>query len=106
MTYPTLETINGTGIVGILQTVSEAVPIYPALLLFAIWSILTLGMLFASIRRIGKGDFVACLAVGGFVTTIIAFMMQLIPNFITNATIIPVVVLEIIAVILLLAKQD
>ena len=107
MTYPTLETINGTGITGIFQTVSAAVPIFPALILFAVWSILTFGMFFSSVRRVGKGDFPACFAVGGFVTSLVAFLMQLIPNFITTYTIVPVVALEIIAVVILISsKQD
>lgn len=97
--------MNGTGITGILQTASAAVPIFPALILFAVWSVLTFGMYFSSVRRIGKGDFAACFAVGGFVTTLVAFLMELIPNFITTATIIPVVVLEIIAVVILISKE-
>ncbi len=106
MTYLTIEDVNGTGIAGLLQTTSSAVPIMPALILFALWSVLTFGMFYANVRRVGRGDFVVCWAVGGFVTVLISFLMQLIPRFITNYTIVPIVVIEIIAIACLLMKND
>jgi hypothetical protein len=106
MSYATLESLNATGITGILQTVSDAVPIFPGLIIFAIWSVLTLGMFFISVRRIGRGDFLACLVTGGLVATIVAFMMELIPNFINIQTIVVTVFLEIIFAVALISSKD
>jgi len=106
MTYATLSDLNATGITGILQTVSNAVPIFPGLIIFAIWSVLTLGMFYISIRRIGRGDFLACLVVGGLVASIVAIMMELIPNFINIETIVVTLFLEILFAVILISSKE
>ena len=105
MVYKTIEQINGTGMTGLLQTVSDAVPIFPGLILLAIWAILTFGMFFSSVRRTGRGDFVACNAVGWFVAMICSIIMSIIPNFITNVTIIPVIIMTIVSFVFLIISN-
>lgn len=106
LTYKTLEQINGTGINGILQTASDAVPILPALILTALFIILSFGSYFSSVRRLGTASLSASFAVAGFVTTIIAFLMSLIPNFINAYTIGVCVILEIVFVMWLFMGKD
>lgn len=79
--YQTLEQMNKTGIVGIFQTASNAVPILSTLILFALWTVLTWVSFYSTQRRIGDGDFWASATVAGFITVIVATFFSFIPNF-------------------------
>ena len=83
LAYRTLEDINQTGINGILVTASDAVPILPALILGALFIIISFASYFSVQRRIGRGDLPASFAVAGFVTVVVGFIMSLIPNFLS-----------------------
>ena len=98
-TFKTMEDLNATNIDGIMQTAAEAVPILPALILGALFIILAFTSYFSTMRRFGRGDLPASAAVAGFVTVIVALLFSLIPDFITNVTIVPVIILEILFVI-------
>jgi len=104
--YQTLEDINGTGIQGIIQTATAAVPIFPGLILGALFIILAFASYFSTQRRFGKADFPASFTVAGFVCVVVALLMSLIPNFITNATLVPVIILEIIFFIWLAISRE
>ncbi|KKK89243.1 hypothetical protein LCGC14_2735070 [marine sediment metagenome] len=106
MAFKTMEDINGTGIQGIMQTAAEAVPILPGLILGALFIILAFTSYFSAMRRFGKGDLPASASVAGFVTVIVALLFSLIPNFITNVTIVPVIILEILFVIWLYFSKE
>lgn len=99
--YQTIEQVNGTGINGVLQTASTAVPSLPALILTSIFIVIAYVSFFSTQRRTGRGDFWASCAVAGFVAVVIGFVMTLIPNFITNTTLVPAVALEIVFVVIL-----
>lgn len=104
--YATMESLNATGMNGILSVASTAVPILPGLILFALFIIITMGSYWAETRRKGRGDLPASMAGAGFVTCVVAFLMSMIPNFITNVTIVPCVILEILFVFFLLGSRD
>ena len=106
LAYKTLEQINQTGINGILATSSDAVPLLPALILFALFIILSFGAYFSTVRRIGYASMPSVFAVAGFVTTVIAFMMSIIPNFINTLTIGFCVIIEIGFVFWLYLSKD
>ena len=106
-TFQTMQDLNQTGINGVLVTASTAVPFLPALILFAMFIILSFGAYFSSVRRTGRSDnFVGSLAVAGFVTVVIAFLMTLIPNFIDTYTLSITIVIEIIFVMWLFLSRD
>lgn len=83
MAYKTLDDVNTTkGVHTLITYVAETVPIFTPLMLFAIFIISCLGSYFASIRLSGRGDFPASFAAAGFITTIVATVMSLIPGLI------------------------
>lgn len=104
--YQTIEQVNGTGVIGILQTDAQAVPFLPALILFAIFVILALGSYFSNLRRLGRGDLPASFAVAGLVTVVVGILMSLIPNFINSTTLGIAIILEIIFAFWLFLSRD
>ena len=108
MTYQTIETINCTsrGINCVMQVASTAVPILPAIILLCLFIIITMATYYATTRRLGRGDLIASATGAGFVCCVVAYLMSLIPNFITNATIVPCIVIEIILVFMLIGSRD
>lgn len=104
--YRTIEDINQSGLNGILVTTSDAVPILPALILFALFVILSFGSYYSTIRRLGRADFPASFAVAGFVCVIVSILMSLIPNFISTEIVTMTIVLEIIFVGWLYFSRD
>jgi DMSO/TMAO reductase YedYZ heme-binding membrane subunit len=100
MAYKTLEQINATDVTGIFQTASDAVPALAGMLLFAIFIVLAFGSMFAMQRRFGRRDYIpACFAVAGMVTTICAFIMSLIPNFIQTYIIVITTLITIVCIL-------
>lgn len=108
MPYKTLEQLNSTGIVGILQTNAIAVQsnMFPAMIILAVWMIITIGSFFSNIRRYGKGKLWASITVGGFVASIIAGLFLIIPNFMPLRILVITVILEIISFILLMTDEN
>lgn len=105
MAYTTLENLNASSPTDIFQIVSEAVPIFPTMMLSAIFIILTMGSYFVMQRRFGKGDLPACCSVGGLVTVVCAIIMSLIPNFIQTYVVVVAIVLEILFVVWLFTSR-
>lgn len=96
MTYLTLEDLNASEPTGVFETAASAVPILPALILFAIFTVISFGSIFALQRRFGRKDYIpACFTVAGMVTTISAFVMTLIPNFIQTYVVVITVLITI-----------
>jgi len=106
LTYKTLEDINGTGIQGILQTASDAVPLLPAMILFSLFIVLSFGSMFYNTRKYGSAKMSSTFAVAGFVTMVVAVMMTLIPNFINTATVVTCIIIEIAFVFWLYSSTD
>lgn len=96
MTYTTLEQLNVSDTTNIFQAAASAVPILAAMILLAIFITLAFGSMFALQRRFGRRDYIpACFSVAGMVTTIIAFILTLIPNFIQTYVVIVTVLITI-----------
>lgn len=83
MAYQTLDQVNVTEPSQIFTYVVSVVPIFPSLLLVAIFLITTIGSYFAQKRIQGIANFPASYAVGGFVTASIALVMSLLPGFLS-----------------------
>jgi len=104
--YKTLSDLNATGLVGVLTTNSDATILFPAMIITSIWIILALGSFYATTRRYSKGDFMASLTVGGFVASIIAGIMLIIPNFMPLRVLVITVILEILCFLLLISQDN
>lgn len=87
--------------------------IYPAnvwsgwipLLLFGFYLIVLFASYYSS-KRFGEGNFAISLAVAGWLTMIISFIMMLIPNLINLQTIIICIVVSLIGTIILLLSKE
>jgi hypothetical protein len=84
MTYPLItDSVNMTkGMGDLLCYVNADVTgfLFVNLLLVSIFLIIALGGYFAQKRSTGQGDFPQWMALGGFVTTIFAFIMRLVTD--------------------------
>jgi hypothetical protein len=103
--YKTIEQINGTGVIGILQTNADATVLFPVMFIISIWAIISLGNFYATIRRHNQADFLASLTVGGFVASVIAGLSMIIPNFMPLYVAVIAVIIEIIFAILLFTDK-
>jgi hypothetical protein len=103
-----MESINGSGIIGMLQVNSSAIPfdIFPALIIILIWSIISFGSFYAVSRRYGQGDFLVSLNVGGFIASIIAGILLIFPNFIQLRTVVVTLLLELLFFIMLITDKN
>lgn len=112
--YKTLEDVNGTGIIGIFQTSSNAVPFLSSLILFALFIVLTFVSFYSTQRRTGYGDFWASTSVSGLITVIVAVFLSFIPNFmqpLTPTVLVPrdliiSIIIEIFLVIMLFMSRE
>ncbi len=109
--YKTLEDINNTnGLVGILQTASDAVPILPALIMSALFIVIVFANYFSTQRRTGRGDLPSSFAVAGFVTCIVGGLISMIPNFMpSNILVNPLsyfIILEIVFIFWLFLSRE
>lgn len=103
--YQTFQEFNQTGLDGIMQYTAEVVPVFPALMLFSFFIIALLGSYFASKRLTGIGNFLASFAVAAYLSTIVSFVMALIPNFLNPEIVVITLVVSVIATMLLLFKN-
>lgn len=106
MAYTTIDQTNVTGIEGLFTYVAQVVPIFIPLLLFAVFMITMLGSFFSQKRLEGKSDFLSSFAVAAWFTTIIAFVLSLVPNLVNLLTISVCIVTSVISAILLLTSGD
>ena len=77
MPYTQLEDIGTIDLGTLLRFPSIDTPIFYPVLLFVIFLIFALGTFFREIRREGKGNILSSLAVGGFITMVMAFIFSL-----------------------------
>lgn len=107
MAYTGLEELNGTlDLRALLNFPNIDTPIYYSIILFVIFMIFSLGTFFREIKREGKGNLLSSLAVGGFVTTTIAFIFSLL-GLIENAIVIlTFVITSLFVVIYLITSKN
>jgi hypothetical protein len=108
MTYQTLQEMNATGIIGILQTNAQAMPynLFPALIITTIWIVISLGSFYSNVRRLGKGDIWASINAGGFIASIIAGLMLIIPNFMPIRVLVITILLEILCFLGMMTERN
>ena len=95
MAYTELTEIGTIDLGTILRFPSIDTPIFYPVLLFVIFLIFSLGTFFRELRRESRANILSSLAVGGFVTTIMAFIFSLL-GLIQRATVIITLVTSII----------
>lgn len=76
------------------------------LLLVAIWLIFSIGSYFIQKRNIGSGDFPTSLAVAGFVTSVVAILLRLVPNLVDGLTLAITIIVAGISILYLLFSRD
>jgi len=89
----------------LFQYVSDVEPIFFPFLLFAVFIIISLGSYFAQKELTGRGNFLASLAVAGYITTIVAYVLSLIPGVVNVFTIVVCLVITIIFTLLLILQK-
>ena len=104
MVFTTYTDFNITGIDGLLLYTAEVVPIFIPLTLFVIFMIVTLGTYFV-LGSFRERDLASSLAVAGWLTTIIAFLMSLIPGLINTFTVAITFVVMIATTVLLFVSD-
>ena len=89
----------------LFQYVSDVEPIFFPFLLFAVFIIVSLGSYFAQKELTGRGNFLASLSVAGYITTIVAYVLSLIPGVVNVFTIAVCLVVTIIFTLLLILQK-
>ena len=105
MPYQTLQEANVTGLDGVFAYSASVVPILPALILFGIFLVVTLGSFFALRKQMGTANFAASFAVGGFVTAIVAIWFSLLDGFVGLTTVVVCVAIDILGFIWLIFSE-
>ena len=105
MTFTTLGEFNVTSLDGFFLYVAEVTPIFAPLLLFAVFIITALGTYNVE-KLMGRENFLSSLAVAGYFTSIVSFLMSFIPGFIPPYMILICVTLSILFTILMLVSRD
>jgi hypothetical protein len=115
MSYPLANSINMTrGFGDLLCYVNADVTgfLFVNLLLTSIFLIIALGGYFAQKRSTGQGDFPQWMALGGFVTTVFAFIMRLVTDvngascLVNGGTLAVCIVVTIVGIIWLFFSDD
>lgn len=87
MPYTTIDEYGtSNGMSDFFSYVQSVVPFYDLLLFVVILLIFTLGTYFIQETKKGKGDFVVAFVVGCTVTSVLAGIMGMIPNFVQFKT--------------------
>ncbi len=104
--YQTLDNITNLTLEGFMQFPTTDTPLFYPFILFAIFLVMTLLTFFREIRREGKGNFLSSLAVGGYVTTVIAIIFSLM-NLVQSRVVIYVLVISVVfQAIYLLTRRE
>jgi len=108
MPYPLISTYNmSAGMQVPFQYVNVITAgVFINMLLASIWIIFAMGSYFMSKRRMGVGDFPQSLAVAGFVTTTFAFLLRMIPDLVSGATLVVCFVITSISVVIFLFSRE
>ncbi len=106
MTFEEISNRNmSEGMHVLFQYVSSVEPILFPLILFAVFVILSLGSFFAQKQLSGRGNILASFAVAGYITTITAYVLSLIPGVVNTLTIVVCLVTSIIFTLLLILQK-
>ena len=104
MAYKELtETNFSEGIYTMFQYVAEIVPIFFPLVLFCLFIIYTVSSFLIQKEQTGRSNFFSSLVVAGYLTTITAFVMNLIPGLLNP--IYPVITLIVSMIMTLIFFQ-
>lgn len=76
------------------------------LLLVAIWIIFVMGSYFIQKRGVGTGDFPQSLAVGSFVTLVLAIILRLVPGLVSGFALAVCVIVTALSVLFFLFSRD
>lgn len=76
------------------------------LVLFAVWTIFVVGSYFIQKRGVGTGDFPQSLAVGGFVTLVLAIILRLVPGLVSGYTLAVCVIIAGLSILFFLFSRD
>lgn len=106
MAYTTFTDYNVSSVQDILTYPAVVVPFFWDFVLFAVFCIVTLSTFFASTRLKNKGDIMVSISVAAWFTTILSFVMSLIPGMISLATIVVCIAVSIISFIMLLFSRE
>ena len=82
------------------------VPIFVPMLLLTFFMIVMLGGFFSQRRLIGEGQFVMWMAIAGYLTAGLAFLMTLAEGLINLTTLIIVITIAIFSTVLFLLTRD
>lgn len=94
MPYKELSETNfSEGLYTMFQYVAEIVPIFFPLLLFCIFIVFSVSSFLIQKQQTGRSNFFSSMVVAGYLTTIISFVMNLIPGLINP--IVPVICLVV-----------
>ncbi len=105
MAYTTFQEFNKSGLDGMFLYSAEIVPIFIPFLLFTIYFIIAFGSYYSQLRLTGRGNFFSSLAVAGWMTAILTFVLSITPGLISEATMIIVFGVAIITTALLLFQS-
>ena len=105
MTYTQLESLGDIGLRELLNFPNLDTPIFYPTMLFVIFMIFAMATFFREIKREGRGNIMSSLAIGGFVTTVMAFIFSLMGLIQTAIVIITLVISLVFEVIFLLTGR-
>jgi len=80
--------------------------LFVKLLIAIVWLIFSVGSYFIQKRNVGSGDFPTSLAVAGFVTSVLAMLLRLVPNLIDGLTLAIVIIVSGISILYFLFSRD
>jgi len=103
--YQTFTEFNRTDVAGLFLYPASVVNIFIPMVLFTLYIIVLLATYFSSKRLTGRGDFFASLAVAGYFTTIIAFVMSLVSGLVNITTLVVCIIAAIVGTTLLLISK-
>lgn len=104
MPYTRLDNVSNLDLRGLLQYPSIDTSLFYPGILFAIFVIFTLATFFREVRREGRGNILASLAVAGFVTTVVATIFSLLALIQVQIVVITFVISGIFQIIYLSTK--
>ena len=105
MAFQTFEDFNRTGLDGMFAYTAETVPIFIPFMLFTIYFIVAFSSYYAQIRSTGRGNFFSSLAVAGWITAILTFVLSITPDLISGPTMVIVFGVAIVSTALLLFQE-
>ncbi len=106
MTYQTLPDASNLTVQGILNFPNLDTPSFYPMFLFVIFFTFAAISLFKEIRREGKGNILSSLAVGGFVTIVVATILSVLEVIQTTVLVTTVVACLVFIVLFLLTKRN